>query len=86
MAAGRPTIVSPGVMLAPLISAANAGVVVSNDPHELATAIATLLTDEGKRIELGSRARDFARQFDWMEIADDIERAFYATTSTKSHP
>jgi glycosyltransferase involved in cell wall biosynthesis len=69
MAAARPVVVSPGVNLAPDVAAARAGLVVAAEPEALTRALSALLGDPERRQGLAARAREFARQYDWSEVA-----------------
>ena len=70
LAAGLPTVISPGVNLAGEIAAAHAGIVAQ--PADFATTIATLLRDRVERAQLGDRARRFARRYDWSAVAPQL--------------
>ena len=69
LAAGRPTVISPAVNVAPDVAAAGAGVVAPPEPEAFAAEIASLLHDDARRTELGARAREFARRYDWNAVA-----------------
>ncbi len=47
------------------------------DTDALAKAMATLLKEQGLRHEMGLRGRDWARQYDWGEIARRQEAFYY---------
>jgi colanic acid biosynthesis glycosyl transferase WcaI len=65
MAAGRPVVLAARGEAADLVRAAGAGVVVQPDSaHELAQALRELAADRGRALELGSRGRETAREFD----------------------
>ncbi len=53
------------------------------DPESLAEAIAALAGDSGRRLELSSRARSFARTLDWSSIASSTA-ALYRTLVEES--
>lgn len=72
MAAGLPVIVSPGVNIAPEIEAADAGVVCEQSAAAFGAEIASLLRDEARRVEIGARARAFARRYDWDVVAPQL--------------
>jgi glycosyltransferase involved in cell wall biosynthesis len=69
MAAGRTVVVSPGVNIAPDVAAADAGVVAVAEPRAWAATLASLLADAERREQFGVRAREFARRYDWSEVA-----------------
>jgi glycosyltransferase involved in cell wall biosynthesis len=69
MAAGLPVIVSPGVNIAPEISAAEAGVVCEQTAEAFGAEIAALLRDDARCTVLGEQGRAFARQYDWDSVA-----------------
>lgn len=63
-------LVSPGVGLAPVVSASGAGLVVSSEPEALGLAIQGLLKDPRKRAEMGRQGRqEVVRNFTWQSIA-----------------
>jgi glycosyltransferase involved in cell wall biosynthesis len=69
LAGGLPTVISPSVNIAPEVEAARAGVVCELTPEAFAREILALVGDPQRREELGARARDFARRFDWGALA-----------------
>lgn len=73
-AAGCPAVVSPGVGLGPELHAAGAGMVVAS--AELATALAGLLSDAGRRDEMRRRGPAFAARFDWAAVAARMEDVY----------
>lgn len=72
LAAGRATVVSPAVNLAAEIEAGRAAVIADARPEPFAAALRPLLRDEGTRLELGARAREFSRRYDWDVLAPRI--------------
>jgi glycosyltransferase involved in cell wall biosynthesis len=72
LAAGLPTVISTAVNLAPEIDSARAGIVCDISPQSFADAIGSLLRDEKRRLDLGKRAREFARGYDWSALAPQI--------------
>jgi glycosyltransferase involved in cell wall biosynthesis len=68
LAAGRATVISPGVNIASEIAAADAGVVAPLNIEAFAAEIASLLRDGALREALGARARAFARRYDWSIV------------------
>ena len=69
LAAGRATVISPAVNVAPDVAAARAGVVSPPEPEAFAAEIASLLHDDVRRAAVGARAREFARRYDWGAVA-----------------
>ncbi len=65
LAAGRASVISPGVNIAPEIGAAVAAVVSPLSVEAFAREISALLRDDERRAALGERARAFARRYDW---------------------
>lgn len=78
LAAGRATVISPGVNIAPEIAAAGAAVVVPLRVEAFAREIGALLRDEERRAALGERAREFARRYDWDVVGPRLA-AMYAS-------
>lgn len=72
LAAGRATVVSPAVNLAADIERSGAGLIAEPEPERFGAAIASLLRDPARRAELGARAREFARGYDWDALAPRI--------------
>ncbi len=72
LAAGRATVISPAVNIAPEIAAAGAGVVASLNAQAFAAEITALLRDPAKREALGVRAREFARRYDWSLVGPQL--------------
>ena len=67
---GCPVIVTPEVGAATLVTEAGAGLVVSNEPDQLAAAVCGLLADAELRCRMGQRGRDYARRMlSWDGIA-----------------
>jgi glycosyltransferase involved in cell wall biosynthesis len=69
MAASRACVVSPEVNIAPEIAAAGAASVVARTPEAFAAEITALLRDDARRHALGASAREFARRYDWTNVA-----------------
>jgi len=72
MAAGRAVVVSPGVNIARELGEAGAAVVAEASPARFADAIRELIGDPGRRRNLGGRAREYARRYDWQQIAPQL--------------
>ena len=85
LAAGKAAIVSPAVNIADEVDAAGAAVVCEPAPAELAAAILALLADDGRRAELGARARAFARRYDRPAVAARLT-AMYANVIAGTPP
>lgn len=75
MAAARPVIVSPGVMIAPELEREGAAIVAANEPASFAAALSELIADEPARRDLSQNAARLARRYDWLTIGPVIERA-----------
>jgi glycosyltransferase involved in cell wall biosynthesis len=69
MAASRACVISPEVNIAPEIAAAGAASIIERTPEAFAAEIAALLRDDACRHALGASARDFARRYDWTNVA-----------------
>ena len=69
LAAGRPVLLSPAVNIAHEAAAARAAAICEPNTDEFGYALASLLADKERRADLGGRARDFARRYDWPEVA-----------------
>jgi glycosyltransferase involved in cell wall biosynthesis len=82
-AAGLPTVISPAVNLAPEVKQAGAGIVCRLDEAALAETIDSLLGDAARREELGARARQFARRFDWDALAPDLVELYEAVAKRR---
>ena len=65
LAAGRPVLMSPAVNIAHDAGAARAAAICEPDANEFGYALGALLADHERRVELGARAREFARRYDW---------------------
>jgi glycosyltransferase involved in cell wall biosynthesis len=69
LAAGRPTVLTPRINLAPEAARAAAAVVSPLDPDALGAELRALLEDDARRRELGESARAFAQRFDRRRVA-----------------
>ncbi|MBA3412510.1 MAG: glycosyltransferase [Actinobacteria bacterium] len=76
MAAGRAIVISPLVNIAPEIARANAGLVCERSPEAFGAGLASLLRDAGLREELGGRAREFAKGYDWAALAPGLAQVY----------
>ena len=74
LAAGRPLIVTPRRETAAVVERYGVGIVAAGDaPEDLAASIVELLSDPGRTIALGERARLVAETtFDWRVVGDRI--------------
>jgi glycosyltransferase involved in cell wall biosynthesis len=75
MAAGLPVVYceSPESAVAELVRHGIEGIATPPDPEALAAGIATLLADPGAHARLAEAAHTRAAQYDWGEIARQIE-------------
>lgn len=64
LAAGCAAVISRAVNMAPEVGKAGAAVVVDGTPEAFGAAIASLLTDAGRRAQLGAAAQSFAARYD----------------------
>lgn len=76
MSVGRPVIVTPGVKIAADIVKADAGMLVQQDPVQLAAAMDGLLSNAARRADLSTKAAEFARRFAWPAVARQLEDAY----------
>jgi glycosyltransferase involved in cell wall biosynthesis len=83
LAAGLPVVISPAVNLASEIETAGAGVVCELEPGAFGDAILSLLCDERRRREIGERAREFARRYDWDALAPQIVEMYEAVAGRR---
>ncbi len=78
MAMGCPVVVTPDVGIAAQVKSARAGVVVGNEPAELAAAVAAILQDEAGRLDMGRRGRELVReQFGWDGLVQQMEQLYF---------
>lgn len=76
LAAGCPVVLTPDVGLAQAIQAAEAGLVSSGEPADLAASIEALIGDSGRRQAMAERGRRLVReQFSWPVVARMMEDA-----------
>ena len=75
MACGTPVLGTPGGGTPELVGAIDAGLVLADDePHTLAEALPSLLSDPDRLVELGHRARALAvERYDWERVVDGLE-------------
>jgi glycosyltransferase involved in cell wall biosynthesis len=76
MAAGVPSVITPGVNLAAEIDAAGAGLVCATEPAAIAAGIAAILDDPKLAEDLSAGGRSFAARYDWATVAPKL-RAMY---------
>jgi len=89
MASGTPVIASEVGGLAFLVRDGENGFhVPSRDPEALAERIYELLTNESCRIRLGENAREYARDYAWADIAEQILAVYsdLLTPVEEAHP
>lgn len=73
--AGLPTITTEGDVISDLVHDSNAGIrIPANDVDALADAMASLLTDEGRRTVCASNARALADRFRWPNVIAPLAR------------
>ncbi|MCZ8098487.1 MAG: glycosyltransferase [Burkholderiales bacterium] len=87
MACAIPVLVTPGVGLATAIEEAGAGLVAEGEPEALATALASLVRDPGRRLAMGRAGEVLARtQYDWSGIAAQMEAVYRACVMSGKTP
>lgn len=87
LSASLPTIITPGIQIAPEIAAAKAGLIVEGDVEPLAHAIDQLLTQPALRQTLGSNGKQLAQtRYSWMAIAQQLIPAYRAIVSHQPLP
>lgn len=87
MAAGLPVIITEGVQLAPDVSAARAGLVISSSLDALQAALTQLITDPLQRRSLGQNGRVLAQQrYHWPVIAEQLASSYTEIITHKSLP
>ncbi len=85
MAAELPVIVTPEVGLASDVAEAGAGIVSSNAPEPLASAIRNLLGDRERRVAMGKRGRELVMaRFNWDRVAAQMEQHYLAIAARAS--
>lgn len=72
MAAGLPVIISPAVNIASEIMEAGAGVVCELTPEAFSAEITALLRDPSRRRDLGRKARQFVKRWDWGVVGPQM--------------
>ena len=76
LAAGRPVVVSPAVGVARDAQQAGAAVVSEMSPPALAAELSRLLSDTSVADELGARAREYSRRYDWAQVAPQLGQMY----------
>jgi glycosyltransferase involved in cell wall biosynthesis len=76
MAAGVPSVITPGVNLSAEIDAAGAGLVCATEPAAIATGIAAILDNPQLAEDMSAGGRAFAARYDWGAVAPKL-RAMY---------
>jgi glycosyltransferase involved in cell wall biosynthesis len=77
LAAGLPVIITPDVQIAPDISAARAGLVVTDDLDEWTNALSQLLNSSELRIQLGHNGQHLATtKYSWPKIAEQLGQSY----------
>lgn len=85
LAAGRAAILSSSVNIAAEAGEAGAALVRPPEPAAFAEAIGSLLSDAEERAQLGERAREFARRYDWRAVAPSLARMYADVASGAVH-
>lgn len=81
MAAGVPTLVSPGVNLASEIEAAQAGWVVERDAAAMAGQLRAIIGDRAERVRRGRHARELAEQYRWARSTAVLVDVYRSVTA-----
>lgn len=77
MAAATPVVVTPEVGLAEEVQRSGAGIVTSNEPAQLASALRALLADPARRAEMGRNGRAAVEaHYTWDRVAEQMEAAY----------
>jgi glycosyltransferase involved in cell wall biosynthesis len=77
MAASLPVVVTPGVATHAQIAAAGAGTVVARNPDAIADAIAALLADRPRALQVGENGRRLvAEAYSWPTAAERLEEIY----------
>jgi glycosyltransferase involved in cell wall biosynthesis len=84
MAAGVPTVVSPGVAIAGEIERSGAGMVCNRDPRKFAEVIAVVLGDSSLQRRLRTHGRAFASRFEWSRVAPRLLAAYRSAAEGRS--
>lgn len=84
MAVGCPVVVSPEVAIADVVRHSGAGLVVARDPEAVAEAIATILSDPGRRAAMGNAGRQAVdERFSWASVAANTETMYDAVLTSR---
>ena len=83
LANGVPVLVSPQVNLSEDIKTASAGWVSEVNASDLEACLAQALSDEDERVRRGNAGKEFAQQFRWSKIAEDLEQLYFTIISTR---
>jgi glycosyltransferase involved in cell wall biosynthesis len=87
MIAGCPVIVTPEVGIAALVAEASAGIVVSNEPSDLAHAILALHEDVARRRQMGLNGhRAAVEKLSWSAVARDMESIYRQIRAASDRP
>jgi glycosyltransferase involved in cell wall biosynthesis len=76
MAAGRPTLVSEHVNLSTDAAEADAALVTTLDPEDIAQHLRRLLDDPALRERFGARAEAFSRRYDWSRVGPQLAEMY----------
>ena len=87
MHAGKPIVASRTGGIPETIDDGVNGLLVENDPRDIAGALIDLLEHPGKAQGLGARAQEMARsRFTWQRVAADFETIYGLAPRTSSEP
>lgn len=83
LAAGLPTVISPGVNIAPDIAKARAGVVCKLTGEAFAAEITALLLNHSRRAALSTKAREFVKRWDWDVVGPQLAEMYASVAGQK---
>jgi glycosyltransferase involved in cell wall biosynthesis len=69
LASGRAVVTTDAVNLSPDLDSERAALVCRPECTELSRALDAMLRDEALRVALGAKAREYARRYDWSQVA-----------------
>lgn len=85
MAHGTPVIVTPQVGIADAVLRCGSGIVIDNDPAQLAKAIGEILADPTTAAEMGNRGRHLVEQeFTWQSAASRMADEYRRIIESRS--
>lgn len=86
MACGVPAISTPVGMMPELLEGGELGVLVGFDVDSLAAGIRSVLDDEDQREEMGRRAAEYVRRFEYATILEGYARGIYRLAGVEAPP